>query len=390
MRNTLITKTIESFQKTFHQEPEIIVLAPGRINIIGEHIDYNNGFVLPAAIDRHICFAVSLSKKADESQFLAIDLEESYLFSGEPQPLEGHSWVNYLLGVISQIQERGKKVPAINLAFSSNIPMGAGLSSSAALECGFAYALNSLFNLDFSKEELALIGQQAEHTYAGVHCGIMDQFASVVGKENKVFKLDCDTLDYEYIDADLGDNVLVLLDSGVKHTHLTSGYNTIRKKVEEGLSKIKKKYPLVKNWRHVTHQMINDIREELGNDAYEKSNFVVNEIERVSLAVDALRNKNFEELGTLITKTHDGLSKQYGVSCDELDFLVEKALQQEGVLGARMMGGGFGGCSINLVKKHQLEKFVDTLSEQYKKQYNIDVHVYPIEIAEGVHEYKKN
>lgn len=389
MKNTLITKTIEQFRQEFLEEPDIIVLAPGRINIIGEHIDYNNGFVLPAAIDRYICFAVSPSKKNDESRFIAIDLEESHLHHGEPQPLEGHSWANYLLGVIHQIQERGKKVPAINLAFSSNIPMGSGLSSSAALECGFAYALNSLFNFGFSKEELALIGQKAEHTYAGVNCGIMDQFASVFGEENKVFKLDCDTLDYEYFDADLGENTLVLLDSGVKHTHLTSGYNTSRKKVEEGLSIIKTNYPFVKTWRHVTHQMIDDIREKLGNDAYQKSNFVVNEIERVSLAADALQNKDFESLGTLITKTHDGLSKQYGVSCDELDFLVEKALQQEGVLGARMMGGGFGGCSINLVKKQKMQKFIDTLTELYQKEYNIDLQVYPIKIAEGVHEYKK-
>ncbi|MCD9856809.1 galactokinase [Epilithonimonas sp. JDS] len=388
----LVNKTIEIFRDQYDAEPSLIVLSPGRINIIGEHIDYNNGFVLPAAIDKYICIAISKNEESEKSHFFAIDMDDHYTLDHR-QPLKPSgdvSWTNYLLGVINQIQERGKIVGSVKLAFSSTIPIGAGLSSSAALECGFAFALDQLFDLNFSKKEIALISQKAEHTFAGVNCGIMDQFSSVFGKKDKVFKLDCDTLEYEYYNADLGDNTLVLFDSCVKHSLLASGYNDVRKDVEKGLELIKSNFAEVKNWRDVTIEMLNQIRNQLGDSIYDKCTFVIEEIQRVGLAADALKIGEFEVLGKLLSQTHFGLSKQYGVSCEELDFLVNETLKLDGVLGARMMGGGFGGCSINLIRKDQAEKVAETIAKIYLEEFNINLKIYPVKISEGTLKYEIN
>jgi galactokinase len=388
----LVNKTIEIFRDYYDAEPSLIVLSPGRINIIGEHIDYNNGFVLPAAIDKYICIAISKIEEGEKSNFFAIDMNDHYTLDHRQvlQPSGDISWTNYLLGVIDQMEKRGKKIGPVKLAFSSTIPIGAGLSSSAALECGFAFALDQLFDLNFSREEIALISQKAEHTFAGVNCGIMDQFSSVFGKEDKVFKLDCDTLEYEYYNADLGENTLVLFDSCVKHSLLTTGYNNVRKQVEKGFELIKNKFTEVKSWRDVTIKMPNQIRTQLGNSIYDKCVFVIEEIQRVGLAADALQNGEFEILGKLLSQTHVGLSKQYGVSCEELDFLVDETLKLDGVLGARMMGGGFGGCSINLVKKAKAEEVAETIGKIYKKEFNIDLKIYPVKISDGTLKYEIN
>lgn len=393
MDNTLVSGTSKAFQNEFGSLPEHIFLSPGRINIIGEHIDYNNGYVLPAAIDKYICFAVSELKEGENSVFYAVDMEDRYnvAHAQELQPLKDeHTWANYLLGVLNQLNIRGMKTRPVQIAFSSSIPIGAGISSSAALECGFAFALNEIFQLGLSKKDLALIGQKSEHTFAGVNCGIMDQFASVFGQKEKVIKLDCDTLDYEYFDAHLGENTLVLLDSCVKHTLLTSGYNQIRRQVEEGLEIIKQNNPNVENWRDVTHDMVENLRERLGESVYEKSIFVVDEISRVGEAADALQKGNFGKLGALLSATHHGLSRQYGVSCEELDFLVEEVLKMDGVLGARMMGGGFGGCSVNLIRKDKAEEVISNISNLYKKQFDIDLKVYPVNISEGTSKYTQH
>jgi galactokinase len=387
MKKKLIQHTIKRFEKLFQKKPEHIFLSPGRINIIGEHVDYNDGFVLPAAINKYICFAISKNKNS-ECVLVAKDLNEAYSFDIKDnlQPVE-KMWVNYIIGVLHQLKEKGLPEKGFTIVFSSTIPMGAGLSSSAALECGIAYAMNKMFQLKLSKEEIARIGQKAEHTFAGVNCGIMDQFASVFGKKNKVIKLDCTTLAYEYHKADFKEYQLVLFDSCVKHTHLTSGYNDRRNEVEQGLAIIKANYPEVTSFRNCTEKMVLSLKNTLSEIIFNRCLFVVQEIERVPLAIKALSNGNINQLGELMTKTHYGLSELYEVSCPEMDFLVTEALGEAEVVGARMMGGGFGGCTINVVKKETADNVIQKLTKAYKLKYNIDLKAYKIKIAKGTSTY---
>lgn len=387
MKKKLIQNTSEHFEKLFQKQPEHIFLSPGRINIIGEHVDYNDGFVLPAAINKYICFAISKNENS-ECALVAKDLNDVYQFDLKDtlQPID-KMWVNYILGVLQQLKEKGLKLNGFTIVFSSTIPMGAGLSSSAALECGIAYAMNKMFDLNLSKEEIALIGQKAEHTFAGVNCGIMDQFASVFGKKNKVIKLDCTTLAYEYHKANFKEYQLVLFDSCVKHTHLTSGYNDRRNEVEQGLAIIKAAYPEVTSFRNCTEKMVLSLKDKLGDIIFNRCLFVVHEIERVELAVKALSEGNIEQLGHLMTKTHYGLSELYEVSCPEMDFLVHETNTFSAIIGARMMGGGFGGCTINLVKKENVKAVIEKMTQAYKTKYNIELKSYKIKIAKGTTEY---
>ena len=388
MKKKLIQHTSEHFEKIFHNTPEHIFLSPGRINIIGEHVDYNDGFVLPAAINKYICFAISKNGSSD-CTLIAKDLNEAYKFDlkDELKPID-KMWANYILGVLQQLKEKYGLSQGFSLVFSSTIPMGAGLSSSAALECGIGYAMNTLFDLGLTKEEIALIGQKSEHTFVGVNCGIMDQFASVFGKKNKAIKLDCNTLEYEYHNADFKNYSLLLLDSNVKHTHLTSGYNVRRQEVEQGLGILKKHFPQVRTFRNCTEEMVDSLKEQLGQTIYKRCHFVVKEIQRVLDAVDALEQSDFNQLGKLMTETHHGLSKDYEVSCDEIDFLVAAVSNEKSVLGARMMGGGFGGCSINLVKKGSENDLIERITAQYRDAFGIELKAYKIKISKGTTAYK--
>ena len=390
MKKKLIHDTTAHFTKMFGQEPEAIFLSPGRINIIGEHVDYNDGFVLPAAINKYICFAVSVSDHT-ECTLIAKDLNEAYQFdlNDDLQPVE-KTWVNYILGVISQLKDEGHAMKGFQIVFSSTIPMGAGLSSSAALECGIGYAMNELFGLGLSKERIAQIGQKSEHTFVGVNCGIMDQFASVFGKKNQVVELDCTTLAYAYHKADFKNYSLLLLDSNVKHTHLTSGYNVRRQQVEQGLSVIKKHFPDVQTFRDCNEQMVVSIKEELGDVVFRRCHFVVKEIQRVRDAVAALEADDFVKLGQLMYETHLGLSEEYEVSCPEIDFLVGFTGHDQRVLGSRMMGGGFGGCSINLIEKGHADQLIETITNEYQNAFGIELKAYKIKIAKGTTRYKKD
>lgn len=298
-------------------------------------------------------------------------------------------WANYILGVIHQLKGRSNALKGVHVVFSSTIPMGAGLSSSAALECGIGYMFNYMFDLGLSKEDIALIGQKSEHTFVGVNCGIMDQFASVFGKKNSVIKLDCNTLEYEYHKADFKDFSLLLLDSNVKHTHLTSGYNTRRQEVEAGLAVLKGAYPDVKTFRDCNEQQVIAQRENLGETNFKRCLFVVQEIQRVLDAVDALEASDFAELGRLMFATHNGLSQGYEVSCEEIDFLVDAVRNDDNVLGSRMMGGGFGGCSINLVKKGSEDTLIERVSTEYKAKFGITLKPYKIKISKGTTLYKQ-
>jgi len=376
----LTEKVVSAYHQTFQSEPSYTILSPGRINIIGEHVDYNDGFVLPAAINKYVCFAIAESGSSS-CTLVALDLDKTYAFdlTDEISPV-ADMWVNYILGVVAHLK---RELKGFNLVFSSTIPMGSGLSSSAAVECGVAFALNTLFDLGLTKEQLAKLGQQAEHTFVGVKCGIMDQFASVFGKQNHVIKLDCTTLDYTYYPANLGDYCLVLLDSKVKHTHLTSGYNTRREEVEAGLNSIKQAFPEVKTYRDCTIEQVNSLKDSLGDTLYKRCSFVVKEINRVEEAINALVSADLQSLGKLMFETHQGLSVDYEVSCDELDFLVNQAKNIPEVVGARLMGGGFGGCTINLVKRSAKSSFENDVKSAYKTRFGIDLEVYAVDISDG-------
>lgn len=383
MKKKLINNTTLHFENVFQKTPEYIFLSPGRINIIGEHIDYNDGFVLPAAINKYICFAISKNENS-ECTIIAKDLNETYHFdcNDNLKPID-KMWANYILGVLHQLKEKKLIMKGFNMVFSSTIPMGAGLSSSAALECGIGFAMNSIYKIGLTKEEIALIGQKSEHSFAGVNCGIMDQFASVFGKKNSVIKLDCTTLEYEYHKAAFNNYSLLLLDSNVKHTHLTSGYNVRRQEVEQGLSIIKQHFPEVRTFRNCSENRILELREKLGETLFKRCYFVVKEIKRVQEAVIAIENSDFKKLGELMTETHLGLSKEYEVSCDEIDYLVDLVQNEKTVLGSRMMGGGFGGCSINLVEKGSENELIKKIATQYKAAFGIELKSYKVKISKG-------
>ena len=388
MKKKLIKNTSEHFKTMFQKEPDHVFLSPGRINIIGEHVDYNDGFVLPAAINKYVCIAIS-SNENSQCKIVAKDLNEIFEFDlNDTLVPNATMWINYILGVLQQFKEKKALNKGFNSVFSSTVPIGSGLSSSAAVECGFAYAMNKMYNFNLTKEEIALIGQKSEHTFVGVNCGIMDQFASVFGKKNKVIKLDCNTLEYEYHKANFKKYSLLLLDSNVKHTHLTSGYNDRRNEVEQGLSIIKQHFPEVKTFRNCTEKMLLELKEQLGETIFKRCHFVVKEIQRVQDAVDALENSDFKKLGKLMTETHQGLSKEYEVSCDEIDFLVQLVSNNEKVLGSRMMGGGFGGCSINLVEKGSENELIEKTSNQYRSQFGIELKAYKVKISKGTTQYK--
>ena len=322
MNDILINKTIAFFEKSFGSTPQKIVLSPGRINIIGEHIDYNDGYVLPAAIDKIICFAFE-KNNTNTSKIIAIDLGEEFdIDLAEEVKLSDKVWTNYIRGVINQLKIKGFEFEGVNCVFSSNIPVGSGLSSSAALECGFLFGIKELFDLNIKPVDLALMGQSAEH-WVGINCGIMDQFSSVMGQEDKVIKIDCRTLEYEYHNANFSDYSLILFDSNVKHSLMTSAYNERRQQCEEGIETIKKNYPKITSFRDCTENQVISLKDKMSKEVFKRSLFVVKEIKRVILACEALDNGDILTLGKLMFETHEGLSVDYEVSCAELDMIVD-------------------------------------------------------------------
>lgn len=386
MNTPLIQSTTDFFEKSFGSSPQKIVLSPGRINIIGEHIDYNDGFVLPAAIDKVICFAFEKTN-SDTSTIVAIDLDESFEINVEnPVTLNEIIWTNYFRGVLQQIQNKGLIIGNFNCVFSSTIPIGSGLSSSAALKCGFLYGLNELFHLNITPVDLALMGQSAEH-WVGINCGIMDQFASVMGKENQVIKIDCRTLEYEYHKADFSDYSLVLFDSNVKHSLFTSAYNQRLQECEQGLAILTANFPEVTSFRDATEEQLLSIQDTMSEDVFKRSHYAIKEIKRVTLACEALDRGDILTLGQLLFDTHEGLSKEYEVSCAELDMIVDTLKQDPAVIGSRMMGGGFGGCTINLIKKREEDAIKTKLTQLYQAAFGIELKTYEVKISNGTSLY---
>jgi galactokinase len=382
MNDILIQNTTAFFEKSFGSKPQKIVLSPGRINIIGEHIDYNDGYVLPAAIDKVICFAFE-KNNTKKSKVIAIDLNEEFEVDLIQQiKLSDVVWTNYILGVIKQLQDNGFSFEGFNCVFSSNIPVGSGLSSSAALECGMIFGIKELFNLTIEKVDISLLGQKAEH-WVGINCGIMDQFSSVHGLENKVIKLDCNTLEFEYHNADFKDYSLILMDSNVKHSLFTSEYNTRRIECEEGLAIIKNHFPEIKSFRDCTEEQLVSIEDKMNPTVFKRVHFVVKEINRVIKACEALDNGNIELLGALLFETHYGLSQEYSVSCAELDMLVDTAKADDAIIGSRLMGGGFGGCTINLIKKGHENEVKNKFSNLYLDTFGIELKFYDVKISNG-------
>ena len=389
MNDILIQKTTRFFQETFGTPPEKTVLSPGRINIIGEHIDYNDGYVLPAAIDKIICFAFA-KNNTKQSKIVAIDLNEEFEVDLTQEiSLSKIVWSNYILGVIKQLQDKGFSFDGFNCVFSSNIPVGSGLSSSAALECGTIFGIKELFDLKIKPIDIALMGQSAEH-WVGINCGIMDQFSSVMGQENKVIKIDCRTLDYEYHDANFNDYSLILFDSNVKHSLMTSAYNERREQCEEGIAIIKKNYPKITSFRDCTENQVISLKDKMSAAVFKRSHFVVKEIKRVTMACEALDKGDIQTLGKLMFETHEGLSVDYEVSCAELDMIVDTLKKEEAVVGSRLMGGGFGGCTINLIKKGEEERIKKQLSALYLDAFGIELKIYDVKISNGTSLYTNN
>lgn len=362
---------------------EIKVKSPGRINLIGEHTDYNDGFVLPAAIDKAMKVHLKLNSTAHIVNVYAIDLNERYTINLNHLEKINSGWQNYVIGVIHQLKVINPNIAGFDLSFGGTIPMGSGLSSSAALECSIAFAINELFDLKIKKEALINACQKAEHNFVGTKCGVMDQFASIMGKKDHVMLLDCMNMNYKYYKIDLGQYEILLLNTNVSHNLSESEYNLRRETCETALQIIKNTNPKVDSFRDLTLEQINDVREEIGEKGYRRSKHVLSENQRVLNATNALQNKNIVELGILMYQSHESLSNDFQVSCEELDFLVDQTKGLEYVLGSRMMGGGFGGCTINLIHKEFIDQFIDNISKSYSAKFGIALSPYLVSIENG-------
>ena len=379
----MIEKIKSAFEARFGTNP-ILVKSPGRVNLIGEHTDYNDGFVLPAAVDVAIYFACKLNK-SNTFRLYSFDLDDSYETPVDKIDKCNKHWANYLLGVIAQFTKAGKDIQGFDCVFGGDIPMGAGMSSSAALETGLAFAINYMEDLGFETIDLVKFSQKAEHEYAGVQCGIMDQFASMHGKINRVIKLDCRSLDYSYYPLDMSEQILVLVNTGVKHSLASSAYNQRRQECEAGVALLQKHQPEIRSLRDVSLAFIQAYQNEFDPLIYKRCTYVIEENLRLENACKALDEQDFVSFGKQMFGSHEGLKYKYEVSCKELDHLVDLAKSINGVLGARMMGGGFGGCTINLVKKDAVKIFEETIKANYKTPDGLEPHIIKVSIEEGTH-----
>jgi galactokinase len=378
----VVSKVVNTFRQKFPSNP-VLIKAPGRINLMGEHTDYNEGFVLPAAIDRAIYFAMSPSQ-TDRCNVYSLDMEEGVSFSiHDLNP--GETWVNYLMGVIDGFGRAGVRIHGVDCVFGGDIPAGAGLSSSAALCNGFGMGLNHLFQANLSRLQLAKLSQHAEHEFVGLQCGIMDQYSSLMGQQQSALLLDCRALQHEVIPVHLGAYSLLLIDTKVKHTLASSAYNDRRRACEQGVAVIHQHHPEVQSLRDVSRAMLYEFQDKLGEDVFIKCLYVVEEINRAQRAATHLKKGELVEFGKLMYETHWGLSQAYEVSCDESDFLVSLAEEEkDSVLGARMMGGGFGGCTLNLIQTEKIKSFREKVLHQYVATFKKEPDFYLVNLTQGV------
>ncbi len=374
------------FQKNFNKEASLIVQSPGRINLIGEHLDYNGGFVLPAAIDKYL-FSITSIRTDLDIHLYSIDQSQAYHFkrSDHESPITKSElgWPNFVLGIVDQLNKAGKIVGGFDMAITGNIPTGAGVSSSAAFECAVIFALNELFAIGLSKIEMVLLAQKAENEFVGVQCGIMDQFASVFGRKNQVIKLNCNSLEFEYVPFKMSNTKLVLFDTHVKHSLASSAYNQRRKECEMGLSLIKANNPTIACLADACMQMVKDCIPDNLTAVKQRCTYVVEEAERIKMACIDLSNNDLYAFGKKMYATHEGLRNQYEVSCAELDFIVDACIPYPEVIGARMMGGGFGGCVLALIQTDSIEPISLNIEAAYQKRFNIEMSMFEVLIEDG-------
>lgn len=368
------------FKELFQTEGGFFA-SPGRINLIGEHTDYNGGFVFPGAVDKGMIAEIKPNGTGTVRAY-ALDLSDYAEFGLTEESAPKASWARYIFGVCREIIKRGGNIQGFDTVFSGDVPLGAGMSSSAALESTFAFALNELFALGIDKFELAKIGQSTEHNYCGVKCGIMDQFASVFGKAGSLIRLDCRSLEYKYYPFNPVGYKLVLVDSVVKHELASSAYNKRRQSCENVVAAIRRNHPQVEFLRDASMEMLNEVKADVSAEDYMRAEYVIEEIQRVLDVCDALERGDYETVGAKMYETHHGMSKLYEVSCEELDFLNDIA-KECGVTGSRVMGGGFGGCTINLVKEELYDHFIQTAISSYKEKYGREPKIYDVVISDG-------
>ncbi len=371
------------FVEYFGYVPQIMAKSPGRINLIGEHTDYNLGFVLPAAIDKAAYVAVA--RREDQLiRLFAKDLGEEYQVDLNLLPtIPGH-WSAYILGVVDQMRKMGKLNSGFDLVLTCDVPTGAGMSSSAAVECATAFALNALFDLQLERLDLVRMAQKAENEFVGVKCGIMDMFASVMGKDAQVIQLDCRDLSYQYFPLNLGGYKIVLFDTGVKHSLAGGEYNLRRQQCEQGVAMLKERFPEVNSLRDANLPMLDEqFRSAVSSTVYNRCLYVIEENIRLEQGCALLLQNNIKGFGDKMYGSHKGLSELYEVSCKELDFLVDLSKQEDAIAGARMMGGGFGGCTINLIESSAIESIHERFSKQYQSAMGRELAMYVMVPSEG-------
>jgi galactokinase len=376
---------VHSVEKLFwdkFQEQPLLFRSPGRVNLIGEHTDYNMCYVLPAAVDKAIFFAIT--PRSDHLCCVhAMDMNDEYKFSIDDLSSSEKGWPNYLMGVVDQFVKSNFSIKGFNCVFGGDIPIGAGMSSSAALEAGLAFALNRIFELKLDKLALVKLAQMAENQFVGVKCGIMDQYINIFGAKDNVLRIDCRSLEYKYFPFAFDNISLVLFNSCVTHSLASSEYNRRREECGEGIHIIKKKHPEVNHLRDVSAEMIQEFKDKMDPTIYRRCKYVVEENDRLLKACDELKKGDLKAFGVNMNRTHKGLSGDYEVSCKELDYLVDSVADNPHVYGSRMMGGGFGGCTINLIEKNQVEQISQSIADKYKHRFNIDLKTYITTISSG-------
>ena len=380
------TRIIEEKFKSLFGDKYMVYTSPGRVNLIGEHTDYNGGFVFPGAIDKGIYAAIN-PNGTDIVRAYSVDYEGQVEFGMNEEDAPQESWARYIFGVCREMKKRGFEPKGFDTVFVGDVPLGAGMSSSAALESTFANALNEIFNLNIDRFELARIGQSTEHNYCGVKCGIMDQFASVFGKKGHLMRLNCATMEFEYFPFNPEGYKVVLLDTVVKHELASSAYNKRRESCENACAHIKARHPEVNYLSDATMEMLDEVKAEISEEDYKRAVYVIGEKQRVLDVCDALEKGDYETVGDRMFGTHYGMSKEYEVSCEELDFLNDVA-KKCGVTGSRVMGGGFGGCTINLVKEELYDDFIATAKKEYIAKFNREPKVYDVVISDGARRIK--
>jgi len=386
MTENALTPDAERVRAVFRDqiggEPAVLVRSPGRVNLIGEHTDHNLGFVLPAAVDREIFLALRL-RDDHELRFVALDKNEQFAGSFDELRAVDAGWPNYLMGILSELRQLGVALRGVDCVFGGNVPIGSGLSSSAALECGFAFGMNALLGTALSRIALAQLSQRSENRFVGVQCGIMDQFASCMGRERRLIRIDCRDLSYQYVPFERDDLCLVLCDSQVRHSLATSAYNLRRAQCEQGVALLQERDPEIQSLRDASAAAVEALRDEMPPEVYRRCAYVVAENERVLATCAALERGDLAAVGAAMYASHDGLAHGYEVSCPELDVLVEAARPLPGVFGARMMGGGFGGCTINLVEAEHLEAFHAGMLPAYRDKLGKEPAIHVCQVSAG-------